>query len=251
LPLLLPPPLPPHCCRCCLCYRCSAPLAVHRDTAAEHRVKAAFALGYLLAQLAGGWAAARWGSKRCQMLAMLVCIVGLCTTPALIAAAPAPAPSAFAMEALCCAMGLCYGVQHPTTAALMDRWCLPSERRWVGTVDGLASVAGCLLNCLVIAKLMAVLDWRATMLLLAGVTAVALIGVKFFVTDGPAASTGRLRLSDGEAALFRAESMLIDEPPPPSAQSAQKSSSSSRMSGLVASSVTWALIGVEMMVAWR
>jgi hypothetical protein len=49
--------------------------------------------------------------------------------------------------------------------------------------------------------------------LAAALMVVALIGFVFFVAEAPTAAGGRLRLSDGEAALFRSAGMLADEPP--------------------------------------
>ena len=101
------------------------------------------------------------------------------------------------------------------------------------------------LNCMVVVQLMVVLDWRATMLLICGLSTVALLGVKFFVSDGPAAGTGRVRLSDGEAALFRAEGMLYEQ------SSGATKEAATGVGRLAATSLGWALIAVEMSVAWR
>eukprot|EP01043_Picozoa_sp_COSAG02_P030633 COSAG02_NODE_1966_length_10235_cov_3.563635_2_plen_259_part_00 len=219
----------------------------YRDAVTLQRTQAAFGFSYVLAQYAGGWAGARWGNKRVHVFAMLGCIVGHWATP-VMAATSQHGPSASAIGILCYAMGLCTGSQHATLVTIVDRWCLPSERRWVNAMDGVVSVACCLLNCLVIARLMIVLEWRATMLLLSGVLAVALVGVKFFVADGPVAGAGRLRLSDGEAALFRAEGMLFDECSP-----AMPKADGSGVGGavrLVTTTVAWLLIALEMSVAW-
>jgi hypothetical protein len=188
-----------------------------------------------------------------QVFAMLGCIVGHCAVP-VMAATSHPGPSESAMfKILCCTMGLCTGVHHPTMAAVVGRWCLPSERRWVSAADGVVSIACCLLNCLVVAQLMVVLDWRATMLLLSGVIAVALVGVKFFVTDGPIAGVGRLRLSDGEAALFHAEGMLYDETSsrPSLAMPKADAGGAGGAARLVTTSVAWLLIAIELSVAWK
>jgi MFS family permease len=183
-----------------------------RDAAALVRVQAAFALGYAFSQLAGRLTGNRWGNRRIQVLAMLACILGLALTPLFITA-DGPGPSARSAEALCFSAAFCLGAQHATTAALKTNWRLPSESSWAGLVDLAATLAGSLLNCLVVAPLIQVLSWRLAMPLLAALTAVALVGFASFVTDAPTARGGRLRLSDGEAALFRAEGMLADEPP--------------------------------------
>ncbi len=221
---------------------------MYRDAAMLQRTQTVFGLSYVLAQFAGGWAGTRWGNKRVLVFAMIGCMVGHWATP-VMAATSQPGPSESAIGILCCAMGLCTGSQHAILVAVIDRWCLPSERRWVNAMDGVVSVACCLLNCLVVARLMVVLEWRATMLLLSGVIAVALVGVKFFVADGPVAGAGRLRLSDGEAALFRAEGMLYDELSP-----AMPKAGSSGVGGavrLATTSVAWLLIALEMSVAWE
>lgn len=157
------------------------------------------------------------------------------------------------MEALCCVMGLCTGSQHATMTAIVNRWCLPSERGRVIMVDNIVSVGSCLLNCLVVAHLMVVLGWRATMLLMCAVTMVALLGVKFFVTDGPIAGAGRLRLSEGEAALFRAEDMLCDKTSTELSPTTFTSVAvgPTTMVTRAKASMTWVLIAVEMSVAWR
>jgi sugar phosphate permease len=180
---------------------------------------------------------------------MLACIVGHCAAPVVVAAAQ-PGP---AIGCLCCAMGICTGAQHPAMAAVVDKWCLPSERGWVSALDGLVSAAGCLLNCMVVAQLMVVLDWRATLLLLSCVITVALVGVKFFVTDGPVAGAGLLRLSDGEADLFRAEGMLCDESSLRSTPNTTKpeAAGAGSVARLAATATGWSLIAVEMSVAWR
>ena len=97
---------------------------------------------------AAGW----WGNRRMAMLLMLACIAGLGATPLLIAPA-GPAPAARAVQVTLLGTGLCCGAQHPALSGLVEKWTLPSERRWVSAVDALSCVAGSLLNCLVIAQL--------------------------------------------------------------------------------------------------
>ena len=184
------------------------------------------------------------------MLLMLACIAGLGATPLLIAPA-GPAPAARAVQVALLGTGLCCGAQHPALSGLVEKWTLPSERRWVSAVDALSCVAGSLLNCLVIAQLARLVGWRATMLLASGLSVIALIALVGFVTSAPAARSGRLRLSDGEAALFRAEGMLADEPSPRGGKAGSGSNHGGGSHGMLASSVTWALLAIEATVAWN
>lgn len=217
------------------------------DSTAENRVKAAVVLGYVLAQIP--WVG-RWGGKKakwCQIIAMLICMVGMVAAPTFILANDS-APSALVGTALCFGMAFSCGLQQPIVSALQERWCLPDEKSWVSSVDCVATSCGSLANCLVMAQLMQLLGgWRNFMLLLSVITAIALFGVVFFVTPAPTATRGLMRLSDAEAALFRAQGMLADEKPLPKANSVSRSSSG--LHGLT-SAVSWALVGMELMTAW-
>lgn len=189
-----------------------------------------------------------WGNRRTQVVWMLASILAQVLTPLLVTA-DGPGLSAATAQYLCFGAAFCLGSQHATTAALKENWRLPSEQNWARSVDLGASVVGSLLSCLVVSQLITVLGWRVTMLLLAALTTVALLGFVFFVTEAPAAGSGRLRLSDGEAALFRAVGMLADEP----TYTRRRRTCTVRIGygSILTSGAAWALIVLEMVVAWR
>ena len=131
------------------------------NTVEQGHVKAAFASGYLWLQIVGGVAGDRYGNKAFQAFAMLACGVGMALVPALIGAGKLGEPqetdgkglepwdaltrqgSSFAVaRTVYFLMGLSCGPQHPTGTAMLAKWCLPSEKAWVSSMDALSSIAG-------------------------------------------------------------------------------------------------------------
>ena len=214
------------------------------STADQGRVKASFAFGYLFTQIPGGMAGDRIGNKIFQVLALLSCAVATMVIPTLIAAT-GPESSPWIVEAACTLMGFCCGAQHPTMTALMKKWCLPAEKNWVSSMESLATVSGSLINCLFVAYLTAALGWRNAMYCVSALNWVALAGI-MVVADAPTASGGWMPLSAEEAALYRAEGMLADEPAGGSGAKKGKKSAAAKTGGsavaLFTSVGTWVLI---------
>ena len=217
------------------------------STADQGRVKAAFAFGYLFTQVPGGMAGDRIGNKIFQVLALISCAVATMVIPTLIATAGAES-SPWIVEVACTLMGFCCGAQHPTMTALMKKWCLPAEKNWVASMESLATVSGSLINCLFVASLTASLGWRNAMYCVSALNWLALAGI-LVIADAPTASGGWMPLSAEEAALYRAEGMLADEPAggsDSSAKKGEKSAAAAKPGGsavaLFTSAGTWVLI---------
>ena len=182
------------------------------STADQGRVKSAFAFGYMFTQIPGGIAGDRAGNKIFQSLALLSFALGLGCIPSLVVAVGADA-SPQIVERTCFLVGFCCGAQHPTMTGLIKSWCLPAEKNWCVSMESIFTVGSSLANCLIVAYLTIELGWRNTMYVLSAMTWLSLIVFHLVVSDRPMA-TG---LCTEEAALYRAEGMLIEDKAAPAA----------------------------------
>jgi MFS family permease len=232
---------------------------LRRDASVQTHVKSALVMGYLAAQCLVAWAAGhRWNinmrAKRLQMIAMLTCLVGLCMAPLLVT--NGSYGFACGCAAACFCIGFSCGVHHQTASTLLQRWCLPAEGWWVTSLDCVVMTIGTTFNCLVLAQLNHTLGWRKIMLLLSVITTVALFAVLLFVTPAPTGNSGRMRLSEAEAYLFRQHGMLADESARDNSDSVSTKTTTDGGRSVwsrsaVASGTLVALVGIEMMTVWR
>ncbi len=180
------------------------------SAADQGRVKSAFSFGYMFTQIPGGIAGDHTGNKKFQTLSLLSFALGLGGIPSMVTAVGADA-SPRVVEWACFLVGLCCGAEHPTMTGLIKNWCLPAEKNWCVSMESVSTVGSSLANCLIVAYLTTAVGWRNTMYVLSAVTWLFLIVFQLMVSDGPTATGGRLTLSAQEAALYRAEGMLVEQ----------------------------------------
>merc|ERR1719399_1351821 len=100
--------------------------------AEQGTVKASFAGGYLLLQVAGGVLGDHFGNKPFQVAALAACALAMGAAPlAADLGGPAGARGAAAVYFL---LGLALGPQHPTSTAHQKKWCLPAETDEMSTI---------------------------------------------------------------------------------------------------------------------
>src|SRR5687767_360199 len=125
------------------------------DTATQGWVLSSFFMGYLVTQLAGGWAAARIGGRTLLTIGVLWWSLFTILTP--------PAAS-ISLGALLCArigMGLGEGVAFPAIYQLFGRWIPAHERARAAALNGSGIPLGTVLATLATPWIVVHFGWPA------------------------------------------------------------------------------------------